>query len=59
MVSINFFWISAPFDSQFAFVGAQNKKVTNFYLVAVYSKAIRPIHLYLIFEKISLKNQVG
>ena len=33
MVLINFSWISHHFDTWFSFLGVQNKKVTNFYLV--------------------------
>ena len=39
-ISIHFFLISNHFDTYFAFVGGQNKKVINFYLVAEHSKAI-------------------
>ena len=42
MVSINFFWKSKHFDVQFDFVAVQNKKVTNFLLVAVHNEAHRP-----------------
>ena len=39
-ISINFSWISHHFDTQFAFVGVQNKKLTNLYLVAAHNETI-------------------
>ena len=41
LVSINFFYKSEHFDIWFVFVAVQNKKVTNFLLVAVHNKAHR------------------
>ena len=39
MVSINFFWKFEHFNIQFVFVAVQNKKVTNFLLMAVHNEA--------------------
>ena len=39
MVSVNLFWKSEHFDIEFVFVAVQNKKVTNFLLLAVPNEA--------------------